>query len=757
MSLHNEIERLKLAVEEAGDDFAKADALLNLLQNLDSDPAGQLYYGRELIALADKSELQLHRAWANLFLSAEHYQLKQLDGAQELVDGSFGFFEAQNDLAGLAEAYLRYGRIEMHKGEYAAALQYYFKAVEIREEWGGIKLAHAYFFVAHAYSETFNTDLSITYFEKALRLFEKSGEKIMLARCYNNIGANYYDFDKQKSLQFHLESMRVSEEVGNPKLLSYAYYWVGTLHIDNGQYERAEEYLQKTKKICEEIDNKHILAYSHISLGRLRTHDKNYTAASLHFEQAWKIATDVGDKTWERAVYRDWYHLKKAQGDFEAALDLYERYIKLDREVSHIELTEKVAAVKFKSDIEKKEKDLEIQHLRNMELKQEKEKEEQMRLAAEESERFKEQFLANMSHEIRTPMNAVLGMTNLLLDTPLNEKQKGYLLAVKRSSENLLIILNDILDLSKLEAGRMELERLPFRLHEQVAYAMEMMSLKAEEKGLLFNVTIDNDVPEVVIGDAPRLNQVLLNILSNAIKFTETGFVKLQVAKHAGERVKFTVTDSGIGMSAAQQSKIFESFTQAESNTNRKYGGTGLGLAICKTLVELQGGTIDVKSEPGKGSGFTFVLPYRPGRESDIITHESASASDYSVLSKLKILVVEDYEFNQIVIKDTLEHLLPGIKVDIADNGKLALEKLKQNSYDLVLMDVQMPEMDGYEATRLIRQDLKLNIPIVALTASVIRSDLDKCLDAGMNGYIPKPFEREVLLNELMKQCTVSL
>src|ERR1043165_2586865 len=301
----------------------------------------------------------------------------------------------------------------------------------------------------------------------------------------------------------------------------------------------------------------------------------------------------------------------------------------------------------------------------------------------------------------------------------------------------------------------MELLKEPFDLRQQIEHVMGILRFKAEEKGLSFTSEVESDVPAVVVGDAPRLSQILLNLLGNAIKFTEKGNVRLRVRKKGDAAIEFSISDTGIGITAEQQKKIFGSFVQAENSISRKFGGTGLGLAITKTLVELHSGTIVVKSEAGKGSEFSFTLPYQIGEEGDIGVSEKPKETDYSALSKLKILVAEDNEFNQVVIKDTLENLVPGIQVEIAGNGRVALEKVRDNIYDLVLMDVHMPEMDGYEATRSIRDNLKRDIPIIALTASVIRSDLDKCIAAGMNGYIPKPFKREELLNELVKYVPV--
>jgi CheY-like chemotaxis protein/nitrogen-specific signal transduction histidine kinase/HPt (histidine-containing phosphotransfer) domain-containing protein len=385
----------------------------------------------------------------------------------------------------------------------------------------------------------------------------------------------------------------------------------------------------------------------------------------------------------------------------------------------------------------------------------------------------KSEFLANMSHEIRTPMNAVLGMTNLIIDNPQSSKVNSYLSAVKKSSENLLVIINDILDLSKLQAGKMDLEHIPFRISEQMSQVYNTMQFKAEEKGLILQTEIAKDVPDVLVGDPSRLNQVLINLCANAIKFTEKGSVKIIVvcagglnpALSEGEGAStaiqsklislfFRVIDTGIGIPADKIGKLFESFQQVDASTSRKYGGTGLGLSISKTLVELQGGKMEVRSEEGKGSEFSFTLSYAIATEQQINELVKESKVDNTSLTGIKILVAEDNEYNQIVIKDTLANLIKNVKVEIAENGKIVIDKLLAAEYDVILMDAQMPEMSGLEASEYIRKNLegkKKNIPIIALTASVLNTDLNKCFDAGMNDYVPKPFTRVQLLNTLAK------
>lgn len=376
-----------------------------------------------------------------------------------------------------------------------------------------------------------------------------------------------------------------------------------------------------------------------------------------------------------------------------------------------------------------------------------------LKIRAEESERYEQQFLANMSHEIRTPMNAVLGMTNLLLDTELNEKQIKYLKAINVSSKNLLVIINDVLDLSKLEAGRMEIEKIPFRIREVVQNVIDTSRFKAEEKGLRFEISISPDLPEVVKGDPTRLNQILTNLASNAVKFTDKGNVTISVDRPVGSQfIQFRVIDTGIGIPEDKMHLLFGNFKQVDASTFRKYGGTGLGLAISKTLIELQGGKVDVKSVLGKGSEFSVKIPYDIGTEEEAQALHHEGSIDYEKLEGIRILVAEDNEYNQIVVNDTLQSMIKDIHIDIAENGLIALSLVQKNTYDLILMDAQMPEMDGLEATRRIRNlsDNKISsIPIIALTASVHKADIDKCIQAGMNTFVPKPFMREELFSAI--------
>lgn len=369
---------------------------------------------------------------------------------------------------------------------------------------------------------------------------------------------------------------------------------------------------------------------------------------------------------------------------------------------------------------------------------------------AEDAVKAKQQFLSNMSHEIRTPMNAIIGFTKVILKTELNVKQKEYLNAIKQSGDALIVLINDILDLAKVDAGKMSFEEIPFKLESSISAMIHLFEAKIEEKNLRLIKDYDKTIPEVLLGDPVRLHQIILNLVSNAVKFTGCGSITIAVKmlQLYDEKaiVEFAVTDTGIGISESKLESIFENFQQASSGTSRLYGGTGLGLAIVKQLVEAQGGTIAVESAMDTGSTFRFCLPFKKTTDSAETDAELLELD--TELKHIKVLVAEDMALNQLLMKTLLDDF--GFERDIAANGKIAVEKLAKKDYDIVLMDLQMPEMNGFEATEYIRNTMQSNIPIIALTADVTTVDLAKCKAVGMNDYIAKPVDERILYSKII-------
>jgi PAS domain S-box-containing protein len=375
---------------------------------------------------------------------------------------------------------------------------------------------------------------------------------------------------------------------------------------------------------------------------------------------------------------------------------------------------------------------------------------------AEESTKFKDAFLANMSHEIRTPMNAIIGFSELLSRRNLDEQSLEYVRTITLAGENLLTIINDILDISKIEAGMMTFEEYTFSVKEIFKSLNVMLMGKAKEKNLELIFSYDDNVPDSLLGDPTRLTQIIINLVGNAIKFTDKGKVELTVKVIEDDSnnrsddktlLEFSIKDTGIGICPNKMEQIFERFRQAESQTTRKYGGTGLGLSIAKQLVELQNGTISVQSELKVGSVFTFRIAYKKSVEVLQATKQSKNRYNIGDIRKLKILLVEDNQLNVLLIKSLFSE--NDLKLETAENGSVCIEKLQSTKFDIILMDMEMPVMNGYEATTHIRTEIKNSIPIIAMTAHAIAGEREKCLSLGMNDYISKPINANLLFNKI--------
>jgi signal transduction histidine kinase/CHASE3 domain sensor protein/ActR/RegA family two-component response regulator len=372
---------------------------------------------------------------------------------------------------------------------------------------------------------------------------------------------------------------------------------------------------------------------------------------------------------------------------------------------------------------------------------------------AESATKAKSRFLASMSHEFRTPLNGILGMTTLLMSGPMSDEQREFSSAIKTSGESLLRLINDALDLSKIEAGHLEFETVDFDLESTLLDLQKSFAYSARQKHLDLSIDLDRGLPQYLSGDPGRLRQILINLIGNAIKFTPRGSVKVRVTNEGESNgvasVRFAVEDSGIGIAKETLGNLFQEFVQADSSTTRLYGGTGLGLSICKRIVEMMGGEIGVDSEPGRGSTFWFRAPFKVGQKTEIAT---PSLDPIEATLTLRILIAEDNQVNQLIITRMLEKL--GARCDVVANGKEAISALQTRPYDLVLMDCNMPEMDGYEATAFIRSSSSIpenRIPIVAMTANALKGDAERCIQVGMDDYVSKPLSLKSV-NDVMQK-----
>lgn len=613
-----------------------------------------------------------------------------------------------------------------------------------------VSLADAYNHLGAASKNTHHLYESLNYSMLSLQLAQKLNLKSAQGISYLNLGEVYLSLNKTiKAIHYFEMAEKIYLQLGAKSWLLNTYELMGKTYFSMHLYDNAVQYINKAMVLAHEQNLIHHLRDEYQLLANMHLREQKFEEACHYFVLYNSYKDSVIDENTSFNLSR-----------FQAELDLQKKNKEIEfLTKSTISQSQEISSNKNQRNYliilviivfiilmvvlflygERKKAALEI--LKAKEL-------------AEKAKEAQEQFLANTSHEIRTPMNGIIGMTNHLMETPLSKEQQEYIHAIQESSSNLLSIINELLDLSKIMAKKILFDKQPFELEQIIKNLVRLLEFRALEKKVDLKFQINPAIPKVIIGDAVRLKQILLNLVENSVKFTHNGEIEIKVdVLHETEhdiQLEFSVRDTGIGIPANKLNVIFENFTQVNAKTTRKYGGTGLGLSITKQLVEQQGGTVSVKSKVNVGSTFSFTLSFKKLKDKKEVTDNvlsMVSSTPQANLNGARILVVDDNKINQKVASLTLQKW--NVKVELADSANDAYKILSEQTIDLILMDITMPDVDGFEATKYIRthfDEPKNKTPIIAMTAAAFVGDKEKCLAAGMNEYVSKPFIAEDLL-----------
>ena len=719
--------------------------------------------------------------------TAKQYHRRSLDIAYEIEDKKRIYL----CLNGIAYCYFQ-------QGQYDTAMLHVQKSLKLSEEIGNDHgIAWGLNAMGVFYSRQGNLEKALEYYLKGLEINKKIEDSTSMSYSLRNIGNTYSRMgDDEKALEFIERSLIIDEQMNDKRGLATSLSSIAHIYSSRGDKEKAMEYFQRSLALSIEIGNRDMECEECQDIGWLHMEQGNYLMSISQCQRSYEIALEIGSVVDQLSACECLYEAHKALGEYNKALVYHEKMLVLKDSININSLANNLQQMEFTrqmyaDSLQHEEDKLKTKLIHQAELgKKDRTKNmfivsgllillfalglwNRMRFVrkanarlkiekdrAERSEQFKHQFLANMSHEIRTPMNAIKGMSDILIRRKPKVGQMKYLNAIKESSDSLLVIINDILDLSKIEVGKVDLENIPFSISEIIKNIHTVMQFKAEEKGLELKLDIPDNVPQV-LGDPTRLRQVIINLIGNAIKFTEKGIVTTSLRLETQEdetkiNAHFTISDTGIGIEKEKLEQIFNSFEQAYADTSRKFGGTGLGLSISKKLIEIQQGKIWVESKKVVGSQFHFTIPFVVCKEKENIATDSITSSIENINSQLKgvrVLLAEDNVFNAVVAQEELEDAIEEAKIVVAENGAIAVEQISHNYFDIILMDVQMPVMNGYEATKSIRElgGEKSKIPIIAMTANVMKEEVELCYQAGMDDFIGNPFNTEELIQKIYK------
>ena len=773
------LDSLQMELNRQGQDTNRVKTLILYGVRMNSKPEENLRYCQEALDLAIKLNYKKGIADAKKARAMSENSLGHIDVAIQLLEEAIQLYTELSDQVGLAQAYSTLGFQLNNVGDRKQALDYLMKSLTIREKLNNKnEIANSLNNIGMLYHDESNYDEALAYYTKSLSIKKEIGEPVGIAQAYNNIALVYESKgDYQNALNYYGQSFKICTDLNITFGLALNYSNMGGVYGQMGDYAKAIEYYHKAIGLQEEMQHLWGLMYSHKGLARVHYLMKDYSQAKIHGEECHRLALMQKAKGVLVEISEILSDIYEATGDYKNALKYHQEFKTYSDSIAAEESTLEISKLALKYEYDKK-----VDALQNKQkeenIKQEKEIEFKTRqntflviilivilgtvgfmfinrrkllLARQQAElanSSKSEFLTNMSHEIRTPLNAVIGFSDLLIQTKLQDHQQEYAETLKQSADSLLSIVNDILDFSKIESGKMDLDIHSADVRETANQSLSIVRFFSSQKPYPTLLEVDPSVPEYLQFDSVRIRQILINLLNNALKFTKEGSVRLVIKKigldTAGRSIiRFEVIDSGIGIDHKNREKIFEAFAQEDASTTRKFGGTGLGLTISNKLLKLMGSKLQLQSEIGQGSTFFFDLALEKGTPSmEVQVLKRAQIASETMSHNWKMVIAEDNPVNNLLATTILRNIFPNAVIMAANNGAEAVAVCDRIMPDIIFMDVQMPEMNGYEATRLIRKNEgeKKSI-IIALTAGAVDSERDKCLEAGMNDFITKPID----------------